>query len=222
MAGARAQAQQSPRDDVRARLIAAAEELFERSGLDSVSLREVTIAAGATNASAINYYFGDRAGLVRAVLEKHHAAVEARRHALLDEYEDAGRDDLRALSAALVKPFAAELSVPGGAGYMQVEADVINRPLPILAEDALSNPKESVTRWRVLVGGLIDAEAAKLHRRFFAVQFTLTALARRAHSANPARGDDRVYVNHLIDMVTAMLAAPVSDETQRARARRRR
>jgi len=124
------------------------EELFERSGLESVSLREVTIAAGRDERQRHQLLLR-RPGRPRAgVLEKHHAAVEARRHALLDEYEDAGRDDLRALSAALVKPFAAELEVPGGAGYMQVEADVINRPLPILGEETLSNPKESVTRWR--------------------------------------------------------------------------
>lgn len=72
--------------DVPQALIQAAERLFAERGSDAVSLREITAAAGATNASAIQYHFGDRRGLIRAVLAKHDAAIEARRHALLDQY----------------------------------------------------------------------------------------------------------------------------------------
>ena len=44
------------------RLVAAAETLFAGAGVDAVSLREINAAAGAGNASAIQYHFGDRAG----------------------------------------------------------------------------------------------------------------------------------------------------------------
>ena len=72
---------------VRDRLVAAAETLFAGAGVDAVSLREINAAAGAGNASAIQYHFGDRAGLLRAVIAKHHPKVESRRHALLDQVE---------------------------------------------------------------------------------------------------------------------------------------
>ncbi|SFK89635.1 transcriptional regulator, TetR family [Streptosporangium canum] len=71
----------------RERLIAAAEELFSTRGIGAVSLNEIVRAAGARNATALQYHFGDRAGLLRAVLDKHARDVDERRHAMLDAYE---------------------------------------------------------------------------------------------------------------------------------------
>ena len=84
-------------------LIRSAELLFAERGSDAVSLREITAAAGATNASAVQYHFGDRKGLVRAVLARHDVEVEQRRHALLDAYEARTEPDVRALAIALVE-----------------------------------------------------------------------------------------------------------------------
>ena len=96
------------------RLISAAERLFAEHGIDGVSLREINRAAGAKNASALQYHFRDRDGLLRALIAKHRRDVEARRHAMLDAYEAEGRDDVRALAGALVRPMAAKLSDPDG------------------------------------------------------------------------------------------------------------
>ncbi|MER5325866.1 TetR family transcriptional regulator [Streptosporangium roseum] len=71
----------------RERLIAAAEELFSTRGIEAVSLNEIVRASGARNATALQYHFGDRAGLLRAVLDKHGRDVDERRHAMLDAYE---------------------------------------------------------------------------------------------------------------------------------------
>lgn len=201
------------RGDVRSDLVAAAERLFATRGLDAVSLREVVAEAGATNASAIQYHFGGRSGLVRAVLDKHGPAVEARRHALLDAYEARGTDDLRELVAAYVRPLAAELDDPdGGPGYLQLLADLMNRPNLSFATDA-EDPADSTARWRAMVAPLLDPEAVRLHRRFVAMQFTLTDLARRAR--NRPDGATARYTSHLVDLVTAVLTAPLSDETRR-------
>jgi AcrR family transcriptional regulator len=80
-------------DGTRARLITAAERLFAERGIDGVSLREINRASGAKNAVAVQYHFDDRAGVVRAILDKHRPAIEASRHALLDEYEASGTRD---------------------------------------------------------------------------------------------------------------------------------
>lgn len=119
-------------------LVSAAERLFAERGSTAVSLREINAAAGSTNASAIQYHFGGRRGLLRAVLDKHEAAIEARRHALLDAYEAAGEEDLRALCAALVEPLVAELSADGGPGYLQLVADLYNQPNPTFDPDRKS------------------------------------------------------------------------------------
>jgi TetR/AcrR family transcriptional regulator len=56
------------RQQVRARLGAAARELFARHGFQAVSLRQVAEAAGVTPAM-VSYYFGGKQGLWMAVLE---------------------------------------------------------------------------------------------------------------------------------------------------------
>src|SRR4029453_4456009 len=115
------------------RLIDAAEALFATHGIEGVSLREINRAAGARNASALQYHFGGRDGLLRAVLAKHHHAVEARRHAMLDAYEAAGDGALGALAGALVRPSAAMLADgDGGPAYLQIMADLMNRPRPVI------------------------------------------------------------------------------------------
>src|ERR687891_1391854 len=201
------------------RLVRAAEDLFAARGIDAVSLREINRTAGAKNASALQYHFGDRDGLLRAVLAKHHHAVEARRHAMLDAYEAEGRDDLRALAGALVRPSAAMLADgDGGPAYLQIMADLMNRPRPVIDPAALDDPASSIFRWRALVAGLLDNAATRLHRRFVAMRFAAVELARRARSA--PHTDDRLFVSHLVDLVAGVLAAPLSDETRRLDAQR--
>jgi AcrR family transcriptional regulator len=203
------------------RLIDAAEVLFAAHGIDAVSLREINRAAGARNASALQYHFGGRDGLLRAVLAKHHHAVEARRHAMLDACDADGDPDLRAMAGALVRPSAAMLADGnGGPAYLQILADLMNRPRPVIDPAALDDPASSIYRWRTLVAGLLDNDATRLHRRFVAMRFAAVELARRARSA--PHTDDRLFVSHLVDLVAGLLAAPLSDETRRLDAARAR
>jgi AcrR family transcriptional regulator len=202
--------------DTRERLIAAAEELFSTQGIEAVSLREIVRASGARNATALQYHFGDRAGLVRAVLSRHHLDVDARRHALLDAYEAAGRDDVRALAQALVEPLAAKLA--DGAPYLQIMAELMNRPRPMLDPAVFDDPADSMFRWRELVAPLLSEDALRLHRRFVVLRFAVVELARRADGG--PHTDDRLFVSHLVDLVTALLEAPVSDRTLELKATR--
>ena len=214
--------------DVPTRLVSAAERLFAARGLDGVSLREIVASAEVGNASAVQYHFGDRSGLIGAILARHRPAVEARRHALLDQYEALAPDDdaeaLRLLSGALVRPLAAELADgDSGAGYLQVMADLATAPAPVLSARSLEDPTDSTYRWRASVASRISPEGVRLHRRFTAVQFTLGELSRRARDPRRAAGstvDDRLFTSHLVDLVTALLAATVSDETLRLSASR--
>lgn len=205
---------------VRARLLSAAEVLYAERGIDGVSLREINALAGARNASALQYHFGGRAGLLRAIIAGHRPGVEARRHELLDAYEATVEDDLRALAAALVLPLAATLAEPGGPGYLQVLSDLVNRPRPAIDPASLDDPTDSLYRWRAAVEPLLSAEAVRLHRRFVAVRFTLAELARRTRDRRSP--DDRLFIADLIDLVAGLLAAPVSSETADAAASRRR
>jgi AcrR family transcriptional regulator len=199
--------------DNRTLLISAAERLFAERGVDGVSLNEINRAAGQRNASALQYHFSDRAGLLRAVIDKHGRDVDARRDALLQQYRDSGADDLRALAAALVLPLSAKLSDPdGGRDYLRIVAELVNRPDPRF--DVLLNETAGagILTWRECVDPLLTRESIEVfHTRFTAIRFTHVELAARA--VGRARRDDRLFTSRLIDLVAAVLATPVSEQT---------
>ena len=55
--------------DTRQRLVDAAAKMFADKGFDNVTVREICKASNA-NVAAVNYHFGDKAGLYRAVVMK--------------------------------------------------------------------------------------------------------------------------------------------------------
>jgi hypothetical protein len=59
----------------------------------------------------------------------------------------------------------------------------------------------------------MDPEAVRLHRRFTAIRLATGEMGRRA--ASGLHTDDRLFVGHLVDLVTSVLAAPISEETIR-------
>jgi len=62
--------------EARARIAAAAEQLFAARGYDGTAVRDITKKAG-VNSAMIHYYFGSKAGLYRAILEGAAAKVRA-------------------------------------------------------------------------------------------------------------------------------------------------
>jgi AcrR family transcriptional regulator len=205
----------SVQGDTRDQIIRAAEQLFAAHGIDGVSLREINRAAGQSNTGAVQYHFGDRDGLVRALIDKHRRDSEPRRHALLDQYEESGAQDMRALAAALVSPLAAKLADPdGGREYLQISAEFYSRPSRQGKRTPIIGPDDSITRWHELLNPLVpEEELSVLHTRYPAIRFAFVELARRA--AGDPREDDRLFTSHLTDLVTALLASQASTQTTR-------
>ena len=214
--GASTEGRDSHRADTRTELVRAAEVLFAENGIDGASLREINRTAGAANAGAVQYHFGDRAGLLRAVVDKHRTDTEIRRHALLDQFDATRSTDVRDLSAALILPLASKLDDPdGGRAYLRINCEICTRP----DFDAITEvlPKRgsssSMRRWHERFDPLASTdERERLHTRFPAMRFAFVELARRA--TGPARRDDRLFVSHLIDLVTVLLTAEPSPPTR--------
>ena len=90
--------------DPRERLVAFAERLIAERGPD-VPLRDIALAAGHRNNSAVQYYFGSREGLIDAVVDARFPALEARRFELLADHEVRGdANELRVLIECLALP----------------------------------------------------------------------------------------------------------------------
>lgn len=98
-------------DATRTLIIETAERLFAEQGIESVSLRDISAAAGQRNHSATQYHFGDRARLVAAVFEHRMRLVNERRQTLLDAVDP---DDVRAIVDAVVRPLAEVVTETGG------------------------------------------------------------------------------------------------------------
>ena len=91
--------------DAKTRLLLAAETLFARSGIEGASLREIATKAGQGNHFAVQYHFGDREGLVRALYDYRMLQMEPRRGEMLAAAERADRlKDAKALIEIIFLP----------------------------------------------------------------------------------------------------------------------
>jgi len=213
-------AERQPGGDARTRILRSAGQLLAEKGLEGVSLREITRSAGQRNTTALQYHFGDREGLLRALMDLYVPRVSVRRHVLLDHLTSRGDVTLREAAGILVTPLVTELQEPDGADFLQVAAHLINRSEALVnPDDALGalvyDPAGSLERWSVLVEPLMPEGTAgpPLHRRFAAMRFTHIELGRRARIA--AGQPAELFASQLTDLVAALLGAELSEETRR-------
>ena len=97
---------QSTNLDTRTALLQAAQRLIAERGLGTVSVKDITHAAGARNPSAVHYHFGTVESLIKEVFTQRYKAIEqerALRLAKVDEADPARR--LIALLEAAIAPF---------------------------------------------------------------------------------------------------------------------
>jgi hypothetical protein len=119
-----------------------------------------------------------------------------------------------------VQPLAAKLQDSnGGREFLVIAAELVSQtrrsidpeePLGLLIFDR----HRSGERWARLIEPLMPAgtTGAPLHRRFSAVRFVYTELGRRAES--PRDSDHKLFTSHLVDLMAALLSAPISDVTR--------
>lgn len=210
-----------PTRDAHSAIITAAERLFADQGIEGVSLREIMRAAGQRNTTSLQYHFGDRDGLLRALVEKHIQSVALRRDAILDLLASREKTSLRDACSALVQPLVAKLNDPdGGPEFLQIAAQLVNRDNKVIDPNEptgaiIYDRSGSQDRWSRLVEQLMPPGTAgsPLHRRFAAIRFAYIEIGRRAN--NSPEGDHALFSSQLVDLSAALLGAEISDETQR-------
>lgn len=204
-----------PRDS-RARLLEAAERLVAERGVD-VPLREVAVAAGQRNNSAVHYHFGSREGLLEAVLAWRLAPVNARMLAMLADLEGASVDGgpaggARALVDVLVRPMATEPYLAGSTHYARFLEQVRGHPL---IADLAAGASEQSAATRLALGRLArtlprtwsPARRAARLRAMSTAMFALLADHERARDSLSAAQRDAA-LDEIVVMLTGLVTAP--------------
>ena len=196
-------------------ILVTAERLFAEHGVQVVSNRHISEAAGQGNNAAVNYHFGTKVDLVRAIVRKHVEPMERLRAELVEGID--GDASLRDWVACLVRPsttYLRELGAP--TWFARFSAQVMTDPAlrEIIAEESLSSPvlARAVDGLNRCLDGLppdVRAERGDMARQ---LMIHMTAERERALAEGTptprATWDDAG--TGLIDAITGLFLAPVT------------
>jgi AcrR family transcriptional regulator len=195
-------------EDTRIAILLAAERLFADRGF-SVSLREIGVAAGQRNHSAVQYHFGTKERLVEALFEYRMMSRNRRRMELLDQVRATGQPPgVAALTDAMARPLAEHvLDNRGRSAYARFSARLM------LSGFQFSPPGEAYTEGVGIVGGLLARAVPGLtrERMDLANLHMVTVLASvEQRLEDPAFTDEQAQaaVADLMVTLAAILTAP--------------
>jgi AcrR family transcriptional regulator len=101
--------------ETRELILVTAERLFAENGVEAVSNRQVSEAAGQSNNFAVGYHFGSKDDLVVAIMRRHTEPMERRRTEMLAQVT--GSPDLRDWMSCLVRPTTEHLASLGSPSW---------------------------------------------------------------------------------------------------------
>ncbi|MDX1875111.1 TetR family transcriptional regulator [Mycolicibacterium sp. 120266] len=184
-------------EQARIAILDAAEQLIAARGAQ-VPLRDIALAAGQRNNSAVNYYFSNRQELIDAVVRRRLAPMERERRLMLDALGPTA--DVHALLRVLMLPLTA------------VDSDCY---ASFLRASAVYLPTDTDGAQQSAWGAVLDRLARAVpttdpsarRRRIAALGTTMFALLAERERSAESVGD----VDDIITMLAAMLTAPVRE-----------
>ena len=217
--------------DTKTDLLEAAERLFAEHGIARSSLRAITREAGA-NLAAVNYHFGSKEGLVRAVFARRLEPLNRERLALLDHCLESakGKPDLECVLHALVGPAIQMMrdSEPGHRCFAELMGRAIASPGKRVRSILLNEFREVKERFTdVLAVILPHLSQEELIWRF---HFMIGAMAHTvAGSFFVARDGDGVVDTSdvegmtlkLVNFLAGAMSAPATRSPRKTRKRKK-
>ena len=188
------------------RMIDAAERIVAERGLAAMTVSAVQQAAGQANKSAVRYHFGDRDGLLRAVVESRMAIANERRTSMLLALD--GDCSLRELIEAYVLPLAesVESRSPSYWARFLIQAMADPEISVVAMESAEGDAFRSVQRR--LLARLGDVpEPLRAHRLAAALGYVCCALAAYEVAGVPAGVRTSDLNVELVDTCLGLLTA---------------
>ena len=201
-------------EPARRQILDAALQLFAERGLQGVSLREIRIAANQGNVAALQYHFGSKEGLLRALLERELPLLLDRRRALLADALAAADDDARAAAAVFVLPYAQLATGTERERHVVQFLSQLHDDVTLSVEDIqeLIGDSMTATAGRLLASRLVTPIPAELLAERIRVGTNIFIHA----AAIWARGQRRAHLvsaetfrANLVDMFLGAVSAPV-------------
>ncbi len=200
--------------DTKEQILDAAEQIFGAKGFAGTSLRDVTRRAG-VNLAAVNYHFGSKEGLLRAVLDRRISPVNQKRLKLLAQVEATAGEEPPSVEAILEAYISPSLHLFGSLGkqgvmLMRFFGHSHTEPDKLVQKMVQEQFGEIAQRFiEALQRGLPHLPREEIYWRFqFAVGaliFVLTSIGRTEKL--PGFPTSQVDVNVTIGRLVAFLAA---------------
>jgi len=206
--------------DTKTRILDAAESLFVGGGFDSMSMRQITSAAG-VNLAAVNYHFGSKDALIHAVLARRLDLLDTQRVAMLDAFEAAYAERLScehvlvALFLPAVRIFRSD--APGADRFLHFIGRAYTDPSPVVRDFINGNYIQTLGRFFMA----FQRTLPELSREDlgFRLNFAMGALSGILAGGNTQRlireftqqqGDhEAVILSRLASLMVAALKAPL-------------
>lgn len=200
----------------RRRFIRSAQKLYAERSIDSVSLNEITVAAGQKNRNALQYHFGNKEGLIQAILDSHADSVAELRQAYVDSSDLSHLAANETAARTLVMPVGRYIEQnPEGVHYVKILSQLA------AINSATTNPGarsglsfRQVPQLERLMSEAMShlGKAEQRQRLFLAVSITFHSIADICRAFDGADSGGKRQRNLMLDQVvcaiSALLAAP--------------
>ena len=208
-------------EETRNQIKAAAQMLFARRGVDSVTLQEIVSAAGQRNNAALHYHFGSKKELIRQMVIDGAAVLDRRRREMLDEIEARGGPKaIREIILVLIMPVIELGEDERWRGYIRFTSN-LQASDPKTLRAALNNRWNSsyVSCFNYLKQ-MLPLPAAIIEQRLsmFAIYANSILSAHEAALESQNTKSSRLWgqpftIENMLDTLEATLTCPLSDQT---------
>jgi AcrR family transcriptional regulator len=193
-------------------ILLAAERLLGEHGLDGVSLRQISVAAGTAHNSAVQYHFETKDQLIQAIFEYRVPQIDARRELRIAEHRP---NDLRGWVECAVLPIFEQAEMDGS-HYQRFVAMLAQHRYDIVAalpaESRAANDRLFDELAKLLAKVSAPIRLLRLSR-MFATAANVGVERENARELGAPILPFAVHSHDLVDSLVAFISAPVSKAT---------
>jgi AcrR family transcriptional regulator len=199
-------------------LLLTAERLFAEHGLAGISLRQICVEAGSSNNSAIQYHFGSKDDLLRAIFAYRLGDLMQRRTLLRAR---SNPDDLREQLEAHVLPLIELAESPDSSYVSFIEQLQRVGAVEVLLHqsDAVKSQDDFAAGMQRLLAHIPESARSMRIRQVQDLAVHIAAERERAVRRNDAVVPFALFVSGVVDGLTGFLEAPASAGTNKLIAR---